>query len=242
MVTMGAEAGAIAGREREMIHRIFRFDDIDVEEVMTPRAEMKVLPSGTTLREIKDFLAETPYSRIPVYRGRVDNIVGIFYVKDAWDYLAEGKTGTRIETIMRPPLFVPKTKKIDKLLSQFQREHTHMAIVVGEYGGVLGLVTLEDLLEEIVGEIVDESDVVPEIRRTGKGTFEVSGRVSLEQLNRFLGTKWRSRDFDTISGFIIEKLDRLPRENEKIAAEKYNLVVTKVKQPKILRVKIVKRV
>ncbi len=239
MVTMGAEAGAIDKEEREMIHRIFKFDDIEVEQVMTPRVEMKALPATTKLKDIRRLLAETPFSRIPVYQGKLDNVIGIFYVKDAWSHIS-GKMNITLEKLAKPAIFVPKTKKIDKLLSQFQREHIHMAIVVGDYGGVLGLVTLEDLLEEIVGEIVDESDEVYTVNKTGKNSHEVNGRISLGQVNKFLGTKMKSREYDTLSGFMIEKFDRLPKQNEKLKVGKYTLVAARVRPPKILKITILK--
>ncbi len=240
MVAMGAEVGAIDKEEREMIQRIFQFNDIEVEEVMTPRVEMRALPASTKLKDLKDFLAETPHSRIPVYRGKLDNIEGIFYIKDAWDYVESGKMGTKLEKMIRPALFVPKTKKIDKLLSEFQREHIHMAIVVGDYGGVIGLVTMEDLLEEIVGEIVDESDIVYGIKKTGKNAFEANGRISLDEVNKFFASKLESEEYDTLNGFIIEKLDRVPEQNEELKIGKLTLIAKKVKAPTIHTVKIIK--
>lgn len=239
MVTMGAEVGAIDKAEREMIHRIFKFDDIEVEQVMTPRVAMKALPASTKLKDIKGLLAEKPFSRIPVYDGKLDNIIGIFYARDAWDHI-NGKMDITLGALAKPAIFVPTTKKIDKLLSQFQREHIHMAIVVGDYGGVLGLVTMEDLLEEIVGEIVDESDEIYTVNKTGKNSHEVNGRITLEQVNKFLGTKMESEDYDTLSGFMIEKFDRLPKQNEKIKVGNYTFVATRVRPPKILKITILK--
>ncbi|MAG21688.1 MAG: hemolysin [Candidatus Diapherotrites archaeon] len=242
MVTMGAEAGAINKIEREMIHRIFSFNDIDVEQVMTPSIEMKTIPSGTKIKEIKKLFVETPFSRIPIYDEKKRKITGIFYVKDAWAYLKKKDENTLVEKIARPALFVPKTKKIDKLLSQFQQEYIHLAVVIDDYGGVLGIVTIEDLLEEIVGEIVDESDVELGIRKVGKDVFEASGKISLDEINQHVGTKWESKEFDTLSGFIIEKLDRLPKENEEIKVDKHTITPIKVREPKILRIRISKNV
>jgi CBS domain containing-hemolysin-like protein len=239
MVTIGAEVGAIEKEEREMIHRIFKFDDIEVEQVMTPRVEMKALPAKTKLKDIKKLLAKTPYSRIPVYKEELDNVIGIFYVKDAWGHIG-GQMNITLEKFVKPAIFVPKTKKIDKLLAQFQREHIHMAVVVGDYGGVLGLVTLEDLLEEIVGEIVDESDPVYTINKAGKNKHEVNGRISLEQVNKALGTTLKSSEYDTLSGFMIEKFDRLPKQNEKLKVGKHTLIATRVRAPKILMITILK--
>ncbi|MBU1120882.1 MAG: hemolysin family protein [archaeon] len=241
MVTMGAEQGAIEEEEKKMIYKIFKFNDLQVSEVMTPRSEMKGLEASQTIAEVKDFLAETPFSRIPVYEKNTEQIIGIFYVKDAWTYLAEGKTDTRLRDIMREVMFVPRTKKIDKLLSEFQKKHIHIAVVVDEHGTVLGVVTLEDLLEEIVGEIVDETDIVPEINKINENTIEVNGNIPLKEVNSILKTKFSSIDFDTVSGFIIEKLDRLPKESESVMVGNHKFTAVKVKTPKILRVKIEKK-
>ncbi len=240
MVVMGAEAGAIDHEEKEMIRRIFEFNDIDVEEVMTPRVEIKALPATAKLKDLSDFLAETPYSRIPVYKGKLDNIVGIFFIRDAWEYMSGKKSNIQVGKIARPALFVPKTRKIDKQLAEFQREHTHIAMVVDDYGGVIGIVTMEDLLEEIVGEIVDESDEVFGLKKLDMGIFEANGKVALKHINKTLGTRWQSEDFDTISGFMIEKLDRLPEQNEELTVGKFTLIASKVRAPKIHKIKIVK--
>jgi len=162
-------------------------------------------------------------------------------VKDAWNYLAEGKTETNVKKLMRPVLFSHQTKKIDKLLAEFQQTRNNMAVVVDDYGGMLGIVTLEDLLEEIVGEIVDESEA-PMITKMANGIFEADGKASLSEVNQILKTKWTSKGFNTISGFIIEKLDRLPAQNEKISEGNYTLKAIKVKEPKILRIKIERKI
>jgi len=240
MVTMGAEVGAIHEREKQMIHRIFKFNDISVESVMTPRKEMKAISSDATLEDVSELLAETPYSRLPVYKKDLDEIIGIFYVKDAWDFLAAGKTRTKVKSIARPVIFAHQTKKIDKLLAEFQQKQSNMAIVVDDYGGVLGVATLEDLLEEIVGEIVDESEL-PMVVETGKGIFEADGRASLNEVNQKLRTKWKSEKFGTISGFIIEKLDRIPQQNETISVGNFALKAVHVKGPKIHRIRITRK-
>jgi len=240
MVSMGAEVGAIHEKEKQMIHRIFKFDDINVEAVMTPRSEIKAVSQEATLEEINELLAETPFSRLPVYEKGLDDIKGIFYTKDAWKYLATGKTGTPVKEIIRPVLFVQKTKKIDKLLAEFQQTRNNMAIVADDYGGVIGVATLEDLLEEIVGEMVDESEKPP-ITKISEGVFEAEGTAPLNEINQLLKTNWKSASFSTLSGFIIEKLDRLPSKNEEIKVGKHTLKVIRVKEPKIQKVRILKR-
>jgi len=241
MVTMGAEVGAIHEKEKQMIHRIFKFNDISVEDVMTPRSEIRAIPANANLEAVRELLAETPFSRLPVFKSKgLDEIVGIFYVKDAWNYLADGKTSTRVKKLIRPVMFAHKTKKIDKLLREFQQSRNNIAVVIDDYGGVLGIATLEDLLEEIVGEITDESEL-PLVSKAGKNCFEADGRASLGEVNQKLNTKWKSEKFNTISGFIIERLDRLPAQNEEISVGNYVLKAINVKEPKILRVKISKK-
>lgn len=240
MVTMGAEAGAIHEKEKQMIHRIFKFNDINVEEVMTPRSQIKAVPEKATLEDISSLLAETPYSRLLVYRKSLENIIGIFYAKDAWKYIAEGKTKASVKKMLRPVLFTPNTKKIDKLLAEFQQAGNNIAVVVDDYGGVLGIATLEDLLEEIVGEIIDESDL-PKIASAGDGCFEADGRANLGEVNQALKTRWKSEQFGTISGFMIEKLDRLPEQDEAIVVGDFVLKAVKVKGPKVLRIRITKK-
>jgi len=240
LVTMGAEVGAIHEKEKQMIHRIFKFDDISVEDVMTPRTEIRAVSENATLEDIREILAERPYSRLPVYSKNLDNIAGIFYVKDAWDYLATGQTDTKVKKLIRPALFAQKTKKINKLLREFQQTRNNIAIIVDDYGGVLGIATLEDLLEEIVGEIVDETEL-PMVMDIGKGCFEADGKAPLGEINEKLKTNWRSETYDTISGFIIEKLDRLPVQGEEITVGGHVLKAVKVKEPKILRIRISKK-
>ena len=237
MVTMGAEIGAIHEKEKQMIHKIFKFNDISVEDVMTPRTEIKAISEDATLNEVSELLAETPYSRLPTFKKSIDEITGLFYVKDAWNYLAEGKRETTVKQLLRPVLFTHKTKKINKLLAEFQLTRNHMAVVVDDYGGVLGIACLEDLLEEIVGEIADESEM-PMITKTGKDCFETDGKASLGEVNQILKTKWKSENFDTISGFLIEKLDRIPTQGEEINIGNYCIKAIKVKEPKILKIKI----
>jgi len=240
MVTMGAEVGAIHEKEKQMIHRIFKFNDISVGDIMTPRTEIKAVSENATLKEVSKLLAERPYSRIPVYKKSIDEVTGIFYVKDAWDYLAQGKVDAKVKQLLRPVLFAHSTKKINKLLAEFQQTRNNIAIIVDDYGGVLGIATLEDLLEEIVGEIVDESEI-PMVTEVEKNCYEADGKASLGEINQLLKTKWRSENFDTISGFIIEKLDRFPSQGEEISVGNYRVKAVKVKEPKILRVKISKR-
>jgi len=238
MVSMGAEEGAINRAERDIIHRVFRFNDIPVEHVMTPRTEMAIVPHNADIATLLKLFEKTPFSRIPVYRDGEDNIVGIFYVKDAMLRMAKGRTDLKVEKLMRPAYFVPPTKTLEKLLGEFRHKHIHIAIVAGEYGEVLGLVTIEDLLEELVGEIVDELETQPEIKRLNEKTVRMPGNIGLETVNKELNTRLSSEDFDTIAGLIMGKLDRVPERGEVILIDNLRIEVEKMDGARISSVKI----
>ncbi|MFH1225350.1 MAG: hemolysin family protein [Candidatus Diapherotrites archaeon] len=240
MVAVGEEEGQIRKSERQMIQRIFRFNDIPVEDVMTPRTEVVAVEAGTKLKDLPKALRGTAFSRVPVYKGDMDRIVGVLYVKDVNDALLAGRKATAVSRIMRPAFFVPPTKMIDKLLQEFQNRRVHMAIVIDEYGGVLGVVTIEDLLEELVGEIVDENEDVPVISQTDSRTYVVDGDVELERLGRELQLNLESKEFDTIGGYILNKLDRVPKRGEKITMDGATLTVSAMDGQRIAKVTIEK--
>ena len=239
MVTMGAEAGAIEEEEMQLIHRIFKFNDTAIEEVMTAREDVKAVEADSTLGGVSEVLAATPFNRLPVYRKSLDNIIGVFYVKDAWDFLAEGKTNVKVENLLRPVLFTQKGKKIDKVLAEFQHTGNNMAIVLDEEGKVMGIATLEDLIEEIFGDIIDENDV-PMVKKIKEGVFEADGRASLRETNAVLKTKWAGEKFHTIGGFMAEKLGRIPEQNEEISEGFFKLKAANVKGQRVLKVRITK--
>lgn len=239
VVSIGAEEGAIRKEEKEMIHKIFRLNDIPVEDIMTHRTEIEAISSGTKLKDLESYLAGVPFSRLPVYKKSLDKIVGILYVKDALNNLAKGKKNLTVDRIVHKPYFAPTTKKIDKLLNEFQRKKTHIALVIGEYGSTLGLVTIEDILEEIVGEIEDETDVGPRIERTKPNELVVEGNLEIDGLNKLLGSKFQSKEFDTVSGLILKNLDRLPRKNERLRLGKFIFIVTKMKGARIEKIRII---
>ncbi|MBU0662355.1 MAG: hemolysin family protein [Candidatus Diapherotrites archaeon] len=240
MVAVGEEEGQIKRSEREMIQRIFKFNDIPVEDVMTPRTEIAAVEAGTKIEDLPKVLKGVQFSRIPVYKDDADRIVGILYSKDVKDCLLAGKKSCAVGKIMRPAVFVPPTKKIDKLLREFQNRHVHMAIVIDEYGGVLGLVTIEDLLEELVGEIIDETEDVPEIKQLDSRTYSVDGDVELGRLGKELQITLESEEFDTIGGYILNKLDRLPKRGEKIKLDNATITVTSMEGQRIEKVTIEK--
>jgi CBS domain containing-hemolysin-like protein len=242
MLRYGEEEGTINEREKEMIHNVFEFDNINASEVMTPKTDMVIISKKNSIKQLVDFYLKKPLSRIPVYEKTREKIVGIVYTKDAFKYLHSKKPNVSIEKIMRKPLFIPETKKIDNLLRQFQKKQEHMAIVVNEHGSVIGLVTLEDVVEEIVGEIMDETDKVdPNIKRTNSKTWLVKGKTDIEEVNERLKMNIKEEGFDTLSGFIMHYSGKIPKENDEIIYGKFVLVIQELSGHRITKVKIVKK-
>ena len=219
------EEGEIKEEEKELIHNIFEFDDTNASEIMTPRADMFVIDADEPLDLLQ--IAESGFTRIPVIEGNIDNVIGILNIKDLFLYQAKEKSTADVRSLMRPPYFVPENKKLDSLLQQFKQRKTHMAIVVDEYGGVAGLITLEDALEELVGEIRDETDREdPHIVTKSDQEWIVLGKSDIDEVNSAIGMKIpKSAEYDTFSGFVLDKIGRIPEENEKFVIDGYEIVV-----------------
>lgn len=216
MLKIGAQEGAIEKQERELIENVLEFNDIEVEEVMTPRVRIDALDVLMSIQEAVDFAIKHTHSRLPVYDNNLDNIVGILSIKQLLVLYDECNVNKKLKNVeMPPPLEVPVSKKINKLFREFQRKHQHIAVVIDEYGGTAGLVTMEDLLEEIVGEIVDESDIVESpLEVINKNTVIVSGSTLLEDINDFFRINVGKNERDSVNTFILDHLHRFPREGE----------------------------
>ena len=242
MLKIGAQEGSIEKNEKELIENVLEFNDIKVEEVMTPRVAIEAIDSEMTIQEAVDFVIKHTHSRIPVYKGSIDNIVGIISIKELLKYFDECSPKKKIKSLkLSLPLEVPFSKKIHKLFREFQRKHVHMAIVIDEYGGTAGLVTLEDLLEEIVGEIVDEFDVHESpIEIVDNNNIIVSGATLIEDINDFFKIKFGKNERDTINGFITEHLNRFPREGELVKFPNTKVLILKMGKNVIEKVKITK--
>lgn len=225
MLDQGGKAGELESEEVKMIKNVFQLKDITAEDAMTPRIYVFALDGNLRLREAQELLYNSKYSRIPLYDGLHDNITGILYKTSALIELAKGRTDLRLRDIAHPPLFVPAGKTADDLMKQFQQDKRHMGVVVNEFGGVMGLVTLEDLLEEVVGEIVDETDITEElIKRIGKNQILVHGRTEVRKVNDFLKVELGDEAL-TIGGLIQENLGRIPQAGEELRIENCRLVV-----------------
>jgi len=242
-VEIGAEAGTIESDEREMIHNIFRLNDLEVREIMTPKINMQTIDGDSFLRNVLDYLTSSRRSRIPVYQGAPDKIIGIIIVRELLSKIKDQNFDIPIRDLMRPALIVPGTKKVDDLLKEMQKKIQHISIVVDEYGVVTGLVTIEDILEEIVGEIYDESDLIEQnILKLDKSTSRVKGETSIDELNRVLKVDLEmSNGYDTISGYVLKEVGRIPNQGEKIELPEFTVHIDKVKDNRIAELKLVRK-
>jgi len=228
LISVGEKEGVLENQKKEMLHNIFEISDTLAKEVMVPRTDLVAIKYGTGIDEILNILAKTEYSRIPVYDGKMDNILGILYVKDLLKYVNEDIKKLDIKTILRKPYFVPSTKRIDDLLREFQLHRIHFAIVVDEYGGVDGIVTLEDILEEIVGEIRDEydKDEKDEIIQVDENIYEVDPKIDIDDFNKFFGLKAEDDlDYETLGGLIFDLSGRIPEIGDVFSIGNLELLV-----------------
>ncbi|MDR0949035.1 MAG: hemolysin family protein [Lachnospiraceae bacterium] len=245
MVNEGHEQGLIQASEAEMITNIFDFADKEAQDIMTPRSQVTAVDGNMTLREAVAFILQEKNSRFPVYLTNVDFVVGILHLRDAVHAMRKQEDTTRsitsIEGLLREPYFVPQTKHIDELFSELQRNKLQMAIVVDEYGQMDGLVAMEDILEEIVGNIMDEYDEdVEYIEEKGKDEYVVEGMSPLVELEDCLGITFEEEEFDTLNGFLISRMDKIPEENEQFEMDAYgyHFQVLSVENKRIQRVRI----
>lgn len=242
LVELGEEQGAINKTERAMIDGIIKFDDILAREVMTPRTETFYIEANSDIKESINLILQENYSRIPVYEDEIDNIVGVLYMKDIFAaVINNGIENVSIKEIMRAPYVVPENKSIDVLLKELQDSKNHLAILIDEYGGFSGIVTLEDLLEEVIGDIKDEYDEnVHDIEKIDDKTYITNGLVSILDINKHLDLDFQSDSIDTIGGLILEKLGDLPNKyiNKEIIINSVKLKILSVDSKRINTVQI----
>jgi CBS domain containing-hemolysin-like protein len=237
LVEVGEEQGILEANEREMIQGVFDFGDTIVREVMVPRIDVQALPETATLGEVWDALVHWGHSRIPIYRNTIDDITGVIYARDILAYGREKPLDTPARELARPVPFVPETKKIDSLFADFRRQRTQIAVVMDEYGGTAGIVTIEDLLEEIVGEIQDEYDAEEEVplKELGPNLVEVTGLYALDELNERFDLKLPHEDFDTVGGLVLHLLGRVPVEGEVVHVDNVEITVAQVEGRRVAR-------
>ena len=239
LVDAGYKEGILETGERDLIHRVFELADTPVCDIMTPRVDMFCMPLSASAGELRKKIIDQGYSRIPLYGTGPDDIVGILYTRDLLGLMAEGKMPASVEPLLRKPYFVPETRGADQVLRDFQKRNMHLALVVDEYGGISGLVTLEDILEELFGDIYDERDTRERpIHRIDEKTLMVSGALSIDEFNAVAGTSIPSGDFGTVGGYVLHLFGRLPSRGDEIAADGLRLLVRKVKGTRILSVRV----
>lgn len=241
VVKIGEASGAIEKAERQMIDGVISLDEIRVSEIMVPRTEMHLIESCRTVDEALHFIQEMGDSRVPVYTDTPDHIDGVVLVKDLLSAFSQGKKSEAVTKVMRKPLFVPETMFVPKLFKIMQNMRMHMALVVDEYGGTAGLVTMEDLLEEIVGEIQDEYDRdEPMIQSLPDGTWKVMSGISLEDLNEALHSDFKCEDVDTLGGFLLDRFGNFPRQGDCITLDGWIFTVTSMAEHHIVEVTVKK--
>ena len=243
MVDAGEEKGTIYAEEKEMINNVFEFDDRIVSEIMVDRTNMFAVDINSSIEELLEELAEenNRYSRIPVYDETIDDIKGIIYVKDL--VISKKNKNAKVKSLVKDVYFVPETKNINNLFQELRKSKKQIAIVIDEYGGTAGLVTMEDILEEIVGDIYDEYDEEENrYEKIDNNTYWLDGNISIYELEKVLDVKIEEGDYDTLSGYLLEKLGRVPNEKEKplVETEKVTYKIEKYKNRKILKVKACK--
>ena len=238
----GEREGLLAEEEREMIESVIELRDADVAEIMTPRTDMVSLHASASLEDSRQIILEAGHSRIPVHRETLDDVIGILYAKDLLPYLGDSEQAKpSLEEVLREPLYVPETKGLASLLQEFRQKHVHMAIVLDEYGGVAGLVTIEDILEEIVGEIVDEfdKDLEEPLRQLEPGVVEIDARLHIDELNEALHLNLpEDADFDTVGGFVFSAMGRIPEADEEFTYENIRFTILDVGKRTIERIRV----
>ena len=241
LVDVGEKEGVIQQQEEELIHSIFEFGDTVVREVMVPRPYIVAVEDTTTIEEAADRAVRSGHTRLPIYKETIDTVVGVVTALDMIKMLRSGGGKESVVKVMRPIYYVPETKKVDELLKDLQKGRMHMAVVVDEYGGTAGLVTIEDLIEEIVGEIQDEYDVEPQmVEQISENEIKVDARLPLDDINDLLGTNWEAEDSDTIGGFVYEQLGRIPRPGDQVQIGDYVISVLSTEGARLKQLSIVR--
>ncbi|MDI6785253.1 MAG: hemolysin family protein [bacterium] len=239
LLNKGEQGGIVGENEGEIFDKIFELSEVKVGEVMTPRANMICLDSSANIKRIIEIYKKYKYSRIPVYENSIDSIIGIIYIKDILNFWENEKDDFRAIEFIRLPFFVPESKRIGDLIREFKEKMIHVAIVVDEYGGTSGIITLEDLLEEVFGEIQDEYDYEEmSIRKIDKGIYVIEGDTEIERLKEELKINFPEGDFETISGYILEILKHIPTSNEVIKCKDMIITIINANEQSINKVKL----
>jgi len=241
LIDVSDKEGVLEPEKKEMLSSIFGLGKISVKEIMVPSTDMIRIHKGMPFEEMIKLIVECQYSRIPVYDDKADNIIGILHTKDLLQYWQRGERPEDIEKIMRNPYFVPESKKVDELLREFQQKNIQLAIVVDEYGATAGLVTIEDILEEIVGEIRDEYDEEVElISSPENGVFVVDAKINLDELEEKIGVNLPKNDYETLGGFVSHLMGKIPQKGDETKFENLKITVQEADRRRIIKLKIQK--
>lgn len=244
MVDVGKEKGTIDQEESEMINNVFEFNDTVVSEIMVPRKEIYALDMNLSIAKVLEEITDNDnfrYSRIPVYEDNIDQIKGIVYIKDI--LLSTRNKSVKIKNLIKDAYYVPETKPVNELFDELRKNRKQIAIVVDEYGGTAGIVTMEDILEEIVGEIYDEYDIVENVyEKIDDNTYMLSGSMNVSEVEKILDIEIPEGDYDTISGYLLEEIGRIPDDKEKVVVETKDVTykIEKVKEKRIVKIKACK--
>jgi CBS domain containing-hemolysin-like protein len=241
LIDVGEAEGILEEEEGELIHSIIEFGDTRVSEVMTPRPDIVAVPETATIREARDVILESKYSRLPVYRDQIDGVYGIIYVRDLLQCWVEGREDENIQPLIRSVYQVPETKPVAELLEEMQKAHVQLAMVIDEYGGVCGLVTVEDILEEIVGEIEDEDiagEELEEIVEAKEGSYDVLASTEIGKIERLFDMEIEADDFTTIAGLVINESGKVPAVGEVLTVRGLEVEVLEADERRINRLRI----
>ena len=241
LIDVGEAEGILEEEEGELIHSIIEFGDTSVSEVMTPRPDIVAVPETATVREARDVILESKYSRLPVYRDQIDNVQGLIYVRDLLQCWADDKEDCSIKPLVRTVYVIPETKPVADLLEEMQKAHVQLAMVIDEYGGVCGLVTVEDILEEIVGEIEDEDiagEELQDIVAVNDGGYEVLGSTEIGKIERLFDMEIEADDFTTIAGLVINESGKVPAAGESLTMRGLEVEVVEADERRINRLRV----
>jgi putative hemolysin len=239
IVAISHQEGAIDEHERHIIERAVRLDELKVWDAMTPRVDIFAWPAARRLAEIATELPHVPYSRVPVYGDSIDDVVGVLYVRDAYAALVSGQRDLELGSISREPLLVPGSLSLTRLLELFQARRIHLGLVIDEYGGTDGMITLEDVLEELVGEIVDETDMeIPSITRISRHEVVVEGSTDLREINHYFNTDLPQLEHRSLNGYLLDELGHVPAEGEQLEREGLRIDILEATETQVMRARL----
>ncbi len=239
LIDESEQRGIIDEEEGDMLQSILELDETYLREIMVPRTDMVCVDAAAPLTQVLEAILQSGHSRIPIYKGNIDNIIGLVYAKDLLHYWGQPLADIALEKVLRQPFLVPESKQVSVLLREFRETRVHIAIVIDEYGGTAGLITIEDLIEEIVGDIQDEYDLEEEwLIAEPDGTVVVNGRLNIEEFEEYFDVEVEREKFDTISGYVIEQFGQVPAVGEKVRVGQFDMLIEKGDQRSIQQIRI----